>query len=106
MIDQGSISHSINEDKLSIAKLNENLANIKWDDIAYSTFTYNYSRDITITSCSDIYSSHNKLSKIVDIERNQKKEAETINRITLEKEMDDFVNPSLRSVNSELNWSG
>lgn len=106
LIDQGSISHSLNEDKLSIAKLNENLANIKWDDIAYSAFTYNYSRDITITSCSDIYSSHNKLSKIVDIERNQKKEAETINRITLEKEMDDFVNPSLRSVNSELNWSG
>ena len=89
-----------------LSQIKEKLRNLEWNEEAYNSFTINYQKEISIFSLDDIYSTHKELKDRVDEIRNVTKEDELNCRTTLEKQMEDFTNPSFKSVENELNWSG
>ena len=104
--EKGILESSLIKLRDDLSQIKEKLRNLEWNEEAYNSFTINYQKEISIFSLNDIYSTHKELKERVDEIRNVTKEDELNCRTTLEKQMVDFTNPSFKSVEIELNWSG
>ena len=103
--EKGILESSLIKLRDDLSQIKEKLRNLEWDEEAYNSFTINYQKEISIFSLDDIYSTHKELKDRVDEIRNVTKEDELNCRTTLEKQMEDFTNPSFKSVENELNLS-
>ena len=104
--DQRDIELAIKDFNTNIENFKKQTQELDWNKEAYISFKTSYKNELSFTTFEDIYLIHNELYKKIDESVIRLNKEELTSRNTLEKQMQNFINPVMKPEDKDYNWSG